>query len=66
MYFTGNYARIKGTTDLQIDSAGIPNPDWDCIVDDKVVERRKLFQTSRTDGHSAFLQIWAKEITLFA
>ncbi|TEB33267.1 hypothetical protein FA13DRAFT_1627518 [Coprinellus micaceus] len=42
--FTGSAARIKGTTALQIDSAGVPNPDWECILDGRVVKRANPFQ----------------------
>ncbi|KAF6753538.1 hypothetical protein DFP72DRAFT_1069515 [Ephemerocybe angulata] len=41
--FTGNAARIMGTTDLKVDSAGVPDPDWDCILDGKVVARQSAF-----------------------
>lgn len=41
--FTGNAARIKGTTDLQVDSSGVPNPDWECTLDGKVVKRENPF-----------------------
>ena len=40
----GSAARIKGTTALQIDSAGVPNPDWECILDGRTVKRANPFQ----------------------
>lgn len=43
MYLIGNAARIKGTTDLQVDSAGVPNPDWECTLDGNVVKRADPF-----------------------
>lgn len=43
IYRTGNAARIKGTSDLQVDSAGVPNPDWKCTLDGNVVKRADPF-----------------------
>lgn len=37
--FKGNYARIMGTQDFEIDSTGAQDPDWECTLDGSTIQK---------------------------